>query len=501
MKGITVLLPVLLALLAGAEPALAWAWPADGPVLQPFSFGGDPYAAGQHRGVDIGASPRSPVMAPAAGVVAFAGSVPGGGRTVTIRTPDGYAVTLVHLGEVAVVKGAAVAEGDTVGTVGPSGEPELAEPYVHVGVRVASDPDGYLDPLAFLPLRTGSPPAVGSPPAEADSAGGANAEAVAGAGTEGGAAEPSAAEPSGPESPPAPPPPGEETPVASEAAAAAASGAGQPGEASATETPVEAPAPPPPPPLGEAAGGEAGAGLPEPSAGTVEASPIVAAPEAAPAGVGPSTAAARLSRSGSGASTAGGPAGDRRSARPRQASAGERKLRSRAQASRPQQSPAVPGEAEPPPGASERSGREAASAGAPGPDVPPAPVALGLALLAAALFAAWRRGDRAIAPTTARPPAAAAVPPGVRAGRAEPSPTTGSDGELAPLRIAGLFSAQAPIEASQPVEEPAPPCRRWLVLHAPRASEAGRRRPGPHGGRTRRPAAVRRREWSDRASV
>ena len=32
--------------------ASAWTWPADGPVLRAFSFSaGDPYAAGQHRGI------------------------------------------------------------------------------------------------------------------------------------------------------------------------------------------------------------------------------------------------------------------------------------------------------------------------------------------------------------------------------------------------------------------------------------------------------------------
>ena len=35
-----------------APGAGAWAWPVDGPVLRPFVFGGDPYAGGQHRGID-----------------------------------------------------------------------------------------------------------------------------------------------------------------------------------------------------------------------------------------------------------------------------------------------------------------------------------------------------------------------------------------------------------------------------------------------------------------
>jgi hypothetical protein len=160
-------LAALSALLVLAVPpaASAWTWPVDGPVLRPFSFGSDPYAAGQHRGIDIGAPSGTPVRAAAGGVVSFAGTVPKGGKTVTIQTSTGYAVTLVHLGSIRVLRGTTVAEGATVGTVGPSGVPDIPEPYVYLGIRVASDDQGYVDPLLFLPPRV-SPPA--SPESAAD---------------------------------------------------------------------------------------------------------------------------------------------------------------------------------------------------------------------------------------------------------------------------------------------------------------------------------------------
>ena len=124
-----------------------------GPVLQPFAYDeAHPYASGQHRGVDIGAgSAGETVVAPAAGTVSFAGTVPTNGKSVTIETADGYSVTLTHLGSIGVVKGAAVAEQDAVGTVGPSGTPEVDGPYVHLGIRVTADPNGYVDPLGLLP--------------------------------------------------------------------------------------------------------------------------------------------------------------------------------------------------------------------------------------------------------------------------------------------------------------------------------------------------------------
>jgi hypothetical protein len=133
--------------------AYAWSWPVQGPVLHPFVYDEThPYAAGQHRGVDIGADiAGETVAAPAAGTVSFAGSVASNGRSVTIETADGYSVTLTHLGAIAVVKGATVAEEDAIGTVGPSGTPEVDGPYVHLGIRVTTDPNGYVDPLSLLP--------------------------------------------------------------------------------------------------------------------------------------------------------------------------------------------------------------------------------------------------------------------------------------------------------------------------------------------------------------
>ena len=54
---------------SGRRAAQAWSWPVHGPVLQPFAYDeAHPYAAGQHRGIDIGADAAGEqVVAPAAG--------------------------------------------------------------------------------------------------------------------------------------------------------------------------------------------------------------------------------------------------------------------------------------------------------------------------------------------------------------------------------------------------------------------------------------------------
>lgn len=157
---------VLLAVLVTAPTARAWTWPADGPLLRPFVFGSDPYLGGQHRGIDVAGAAGAPVRAAAGGTVTFAGSLPGAGKTVTVQTADGYAVTHVHLGGISATEGSIIAEGAKVGTIGPSGEPEVDRPYVHLGVRVAAERHGYVDPLKLLPRRkTVAPPSAPKPPA------------------------------------------------------------------------------------------------------------------------------------------------------------------------------------------------------------------------------------------------------------------------------------------------------------------------------------------------
>jgi hypothetical protein len=159
--------------LAWTPVARAWSWPLAGPVLQPFTYDeAHPYASGQHRGIDIGAQGTGEaVVAPASGTVAFAGTVPTSGVSLTIATGDGYSVTLTHLGTILVARGGTIVEGDEVATVGPSGTAEVDGPYVHLGVRMTDDPDGYVDPLSLLPAPADeSPPAESEPPAVQPSA-------------------------------------------------------------------------------------------------------------------------------------------------------------------------------------------------------------------------------------------------------------------------------------------------------------------------------------------
>ncbi|MEA2308882.1 MAG: Peptidase family, partial [Thermoleophilaceae bacterium] len=78
---------LLLAPPAGA--ASSWRWPVEGRVITPYHNGEDPYAGGQHRGIDIAAPAGTGVVAASAGTVTFAGVAGSSGLTVSIRTDEG----------------------------------------------------------------------------------------------------------------------------------------------------------------------------------------------------------------------------------------------------------------------------------------------------------------------------------------------------------------------------------------------------------------------------
>ncbi|HEY6584300.1 MAG TPA: peptidoglycan DD-metalloendopeptidase family protein, partial [Gaiellaceae bacterium] len=108
----TTTLSIVLFALTAPAVASGWSWPAEGPVLRGFDFGGAEYHEHGHSGIDVGSPAGAAVSAPAAGTVSFAGWLPGNGRTATISTADGYAVTLTHLGALAITEGEELAEGE-----------------------------------------------------------------------------------------------------------------------------------------------------------------------------------------------------------------------------------------------------------------------------------------------------------------------------------------------------------------------------------------------------
>ena len=152
-----------------AVPAeAAWLWPVRGEVITPYRNGSDPYAGGQHRGIDIAAAVGTPVVAAAGGEVRFAGTAGSSGLTVSVRTADGYDTSYLHLSSIAVRAGAQRVR--PASAWGRLERPASARQQHRTSTSAYARPAAgtrYLDPLSLLPPATAPPPAQTPLPAPA----------------------------------------------------------------------------------------------------------------------------------------------------------------------------------------------------------------------------------------------------------------------------------------------------------------------------------------------
>ena len=159
--------PILVALLCAALGASLWwsaaaaaaadagdvRWnpPVPGPPSRLFDLGPDPFARGQHRGVDLDTTPGERVRSACSGRVVFAGRVAGAG-TVSVRCGR-WRVTYAPLERIAVRAGVRVGPRRGLGRM--AGDEPL-----HLGVRRESERFGYVDPLGLLAVADRAPPPV-----------------------------------------------------------------------------------------------------------------------------------------------------------------------------------------------------------------------------------------------------------------------------------------------------------------------------------------------------
>lgn len=142
------------------QQALAWVWPAKGPVSQGFgpsaltlepprAYHGVSYPH-FHDGVDIAVPLGAPVFAAAAGRVAFVGHLPDGAEVVLIAHDGGLFTLYAHLDDArqppGVKVGDAVKAGDPIGVVGLTGITTGA--HLHFVIRRGDEP---IDPSSLLP--------------------------------------------------------------------------------------------------------------------------------------------------------------------------------------------------------------------------------------------------------------------------------------------------------------------------------------------------------------
>lgn len=124
-----------------ASSSSGFVWPVGGSLVSPF---GQRWGR-LHSGIDIAAPAGTPVVASAAGTVAYAGSMSGYGLIVVIQHAGGIATAYAHNSSIAVSVGQAVAQGQTIAAVGCTGH--CFGDHVHFEVRVGGSP---VDPMGYL---------------------------------------------------------------------------------------------------------------------------------------------------------------------------------------------------------------------------------------------------------------------------------------------------------------------------------------------------------------
>jgi murein DD-endopeptidase MepM/ murein hydrolase activator NlpD len=131
-------------------------WPVMGPITGPFGARIDPFngEGAFHAGVDISCRYGQPIMAPADGVVTYAGFFSGYGRMLIVDHGNGISTRYGHLSGFAVTDGQTLRKGEVIGYVGMSGRSTGA--HLHYEVRIHDTP---VNPYKYL--RTAVSPAYG----------------------------------------------------------------------------------------------------------------------------------------------------------------------------------------------------------------------------------------------------------------------------------------------------------------------------------------------------
>jgi murein DD-endopeptidase MepM/ murein hydrolase activator NlpD len=125
-----------------------WRWPVTGRITTEFAtrraYNDGPYNE-YHGGLDIAAPDGTPVVAPAAGRVVYAGPLAIRGNFIAVDHGLGLLTTYFHLSAIDVATGDSVAPGQRLGRVGSTGL--SSGPHLHWEARIGGTP---VDPRTWL---------------------------------------------------------------------------------------------------------------------------------------------------------------------------------------------------------------------------------------------------------------------------------------------------------------------------------------------------------------
>ena len=116
-------------------------WPVSGPVVSPFG----PRWGRLHAGIDIASPAGTPIRAADAGRVALAGVMGGYGNYTCIQHGGSLSTCYAHQSSIGVSQGAAVSQGQVIGSVGCTGH--CFGDHLHFETRVGGSP---VNPFGYL---------------------------------------------------------------------------------------------------------------------------------------------------------------------------------------------------------------------------------------------------------------------------------------------------------------------------------------------------------------
>jgi murein DD-endopeptidase MepM/ murein hydrolase activator NlpD len=120
-------------------------WPTKGWLSSSFGTRTSPFTGRKefHKGIDVSTRIKSPIYAPADGIVSYVGRDRGYGKMVWIKHGNGVLTKYAHLNTALVKKGQHVKRGETIALVGNTGR--STGPHLHYEV--------HLNGVAVNPMR------------------------------------------------------------------------------------------------------------------------------------------------------------------------------------------------------------------------------------------------------------------------------------------------------------------------------------------------------------